>query len=632
MKKTFSKLAAVFVVAFVCKIGIAADPDLSTFIEHALTNAVKLKAVGIKPLAFWDFDGTIINGDVATGGNSPYWDHPVNYPGLVEESIHAGFSSRYHGKDGVVQFFEEYANMKKLGREIAYPYCGQFLAGVEVAKFDAFAERKFRDNLSNFYYSRSVEMLKALEAGGVENHIISASPEIFVRAAHETLGLPRERFHGVSLAERDGKLTLEIAYPIPAGDGKTELLKRLAGEYNGQPVVAFGNSYVTDGPFMLYTVTNSLPGGAIGSALMINGFDNKSGYIGKFENVQLLDICGGDFRCTLTEAQRAFYKIPRAQLEVLFDDQPFRHILRGGGTDRPIHPEINFSELVTNDVKNVELNVTVERDGGVESFFSGIVEGGTWRIFNPELGRKYHWTAKSRLGERSGTILTDTMTPRILEINGIGNVRDLGGWIGLDGRRVRQGMVYRSQGLNENSVNGERGCCRLNTEGLYYVTNTLGWKTDLDLRTDKECLGMDGSPAGTNVTWVHIRSSNYAGLFGKNGRDSLCKCLKVFLDPENYPIDFHCAAGQDRTGSLAFVLLGLLGVSEDDACRDWMTTGFWNGGAGFGYSRLYGPMKAELMKIKGADFRQKMENFVIECGFTKTDIMKLREQLLEECR
>ena len=43
------------------------------------------------------------------------------------------------------------------------------------------------------------------------------------------------------------------------------------------------------------------------------------------------------------------------------------------------------------------------------------------------------------------------LAPRLIALKGrIPNCRDIGGRIGLGGRRIRQGLVFRSAGLNEN--------------------------------------------------------------------------------------------------------------------------------------------------------------------------------------
>ena len=56
------------------------------------------------------------------------------------------------------------------------------------------------------------------------------------------------------------------------------------------------------------------------------------------------------------------------------------------------------------------------------------------------------------------------------------------------------------------------------------------------------------------------------------------KCFRIFLDRNNYPIDFHCIAGADRTGALALVLYGILGVSEADIRTDYALTSYSTSG------------------------------------------------------
>ena len=45
-------------------------------------------------------------------------------------------------------------------------------------------------------------------------------------------------------------------------------------------------------------------------------------------------------------------------------------------------------------------------------------------------------------------------------------------------------------------------------------------------------------------------------------------------DASNYPIYTNCQGGADRTGTYAFLLNGLLGVSYDDLTRDFELTSF----------------------------------------------------------
>ena len=169
---------------------------------------------------------------------------------------------------------------------------------------------------------------------------------------------------------------------------------------------------------------------------------------------------------------------------------------------------------------------------------------------------------------------TEDFAPRWMAIEGrVGNMRDLGGRKTVDGRRVKQGMIYRGQGLNDNSATGEiRGRNRLTAADVEYMTGTLGIKTDLDQRSPGEVADMTASPLGPSVKWIHNSSSCYAGIFSEDGKKAMAKNFRVFCDPANYPIYFHCIGGADRAGSLAYTLNGILGVERHLLNTDWEST------------------------------------------------------------
>ena len=169
---------------------------------------------------------------------------------------------------------------------------------------------------------------------------------------------------------------------------------------------------------------------------------------------------------------------------------------------------------------------------------------------------------------------TEDFAPRWIAIEGhVGNIRDLGGRRTLDGRRVRQGLAYRGQGLNSNSITGERrGRNRLTVEDVEYFTGTLGVKTDLDLRSKGETADLAVSPLGPSVKLVLRSSACYRGIFDKGGMATMAENFRLFCDEKNYPIYFHCIGGADRTGSLAYVLNGVLGVDRHELETDWEST------------------------------------------------------------
>lgn len=234
---------------------------------------------------------------------------------------------------------------------------------------------------------------------------------------------------------------------------------------------------------------------------------------------------------------------------------------------------------------------------------------------------------------------TEDFAPRWIAIEGrVSNIRDLGGRKTLDGRRVKQGMVYRGQGLNDNSITGEgRGRNRLTMADAEYLTGELGWKTDLDLRSPGETADLKSSPLGPNVKFILRSSACYAGIFAKDGMKIMADNFRVFCDEANYPIYFHCIGGADRTGALGYVINGILGVDRHELETDWEETfyptlsemrpdykdhTYWCGEWHFndGFSK-YGDANTPWNK--------RIELYLLDCGVTQAEIDKVRAIMLE---
>jgi hypothetical protein len=56
------------------------------------------------------------------------------------------------------------------------------------------------------------------------------------------------------------------------------------------------------------------------------------------------------------------------------------------------------------------------------------------------------------------------------------------------------------------------------------------------------------------------------------GRAALVEALGVLGDASNYPLVFHCAAGKDRTGVLAALVLDIVGVEREVIVEDYVVT------------------------------------------------------------
>ena len=177
----------------------------------------------------------------------------------------------------------------------------------------------------------------------------------------------------------------------------------------------------------------------------------------------------------------------------------------------------------------------------------------------------------------------------------------------------------------------EPGAKRLSDDMKKYMLDDLGIKTDVDLRSSGECSGMQGSPLGPTVAWAHNSSHAYQGLLSEGGRAAFSNSFKIFCDQKNYPIVFHCIAGQDRTGSLAFILNALLGVDEEELYKDWEVSGFWNPSSGFNHHDLFDHLIAGFSeKFPQPTWREKAEAYVKSLGFTQQEIDRFRAIMLED--
>ena len=231
---------------------------------------------------------------------------------------------------------------------------------------------------------------------------------------------------------------------------------------------------------------------------------------------------------------------------------------------------------------------------------------------------------------------------RIVRLDGVPNMRDFGGLKTKNGMEFRKGLLYRSAGFNSNAphrmVTNEagkvsrqyygRGKERMDARTREYAVKTLGIRTDLDLRTDGECNGMTGSPLGPEVKWAHVPSASYSGMFGESGKAAFRKGFALLLDERNYPLAFHCIAGADRTGSLAYVIEALCGVSDEDMLFDWELTALSSSVLQFSHEKRYDRLVAGFMRYPGGCARERVEAYVREQGFTDTDMAHLRRLLL----
>lgn len=154
---------------------------------------------------------------------------------------------------------------------------------------------------------------------------------------------------------------------------------------------------------------------------------------------------------------------------------------------------------------------------------------------------------------------------RMIYTPSIWNVRDLGGWA-CTGGRVKYGKIFRG---------GHFGSITAADKAT--IVDWLGIKADIDLRNNSETGGATASPLGSSVEYYHQSLDFYANAVNTSAASArTVSVLKKVMScvTANKPCYFHCVSGADRTGTIAYLLLSLLGVSQSDKDKDYELTAF----------------------------------------------------------
>ncbi|WP_100065447.1 tyrosine-protein phosphatase [Miniphocaeibacter massiliensis] len=216
------------------------------------------------------------------------------------------------------------------------------------------------------------------------------------------------------------------------------------------------------------------------------------------------------------------------------------------------------------------------------------------------------------------------------------NLRDLGGYIGIEEKKVKKFTLLRSGEVTE-----------LDKKDKEILTKDYRLKTIVDFRSEKE---KEESPDtkidGTSYYHIDILKNNLGDVtslenFKKNLTPEIIiefmentykdfitddgailgyrEFIDLLLKQKDGSLVFHCFAGKDRTGFAAAVILTILGVSKKDIFNDYLLTNIMRreeNSRMLAKLKEYGSSKAEL---EAMDIALNVRKEYLEASFEKAN-------------
>ena len=174
---------------------------------------------------------------------------------------------------------------------------------------------------------------------------------------------------------------------------------------------------------------------------------------------------------------------------------------------------------------------------------------------------------------------------RRVRLANVFNFRDLGGYPIANGGTTKWGRIFRADGLH-----------RLAGDDLDLIDG-IGIRTVIDLRTSNEISDRGTFPVEQlpvayhhlsiiDATWTEtgvpdFEPTEQGGIdflvwayrdMLDQGADRFAQAIATLAQPGAGATVFHCAAGKDRTGILAMLILGGLGADRDVIAEDFGLT------------------------------------------------------------
>lgn len=239
----------------------------------------------------------------------------------------------------------------------------------------------------------------------------------------------------------------------------------------------------------------------------------------------------------------------------------------------------------TSDADVDYFKVTYADNESLQNALSFVVDKNerTYNIYNLYSDTTYYVQVEELLLDGSQKTKTISfkvadIASRLMHIENLMNVRDIGGYASSLGGKIKQGKIYRGSAFEDIAYS-----LSLTEEGKRVLENEIGIKTEIELRYQYEINSQSGTSTERTqslidgATYNHLPIDVYDVVFDTSYTSCRLNYYKIFsllADESNYPIYIHDQNGADKTGTIAFFINALLGASYEDLRYDYELTSF----------------------------------------------------------
>ena len=320
-------------------------------------------------------------------------------------------------------------------------------------------------------------------------------------------------------------------------------------------------------------------------------------------------------------------------------------------------------------VEAEEYKVLVSQNKNFDDAKEFTTKGNSVKATNLFVNTKYYWKVVADDKESEVRDFTTEDYPRwilarslsgVEDNRGIYNVRDMGGYMTDSGKRVKQGLVFRGGEITTMSGNGHYNTITETAKKAFRDDMGMVGGVELDLRGAGDISDnyrANGFAVDGDIEYRQIAIKSYEETFTKNGsgstnpteaRANVVAIFDLLKNADQKPVYYHCFGGADRTGTVGFLLNGLLGVSYEDLVIDFELTSYSSinnehirnhlDGHQHRYDRwpaLINYVKTDTTNGYAWDnnklLKENIENFLVKsCGVTQETVNKVRSIMLED--